>query len=189
MHTLRVTTVNASFLAFCSLSRAVSTPVAEIASPDPKKAPSLIPSAMSISLPQFLRRTPVPALTAALYAMRTRFAALEPIFRAASDYGLVYPWRALAAFAPEEVFSDLIEAVLGAIYIDTNGDLKACMAILRRFGVLEWVETALKNNFQIRHPKEEVDRLAGHKKVRYHVWIEDVDDHDPGPMGELVDAG
>ena len=75
--------------------------------------------------------------TAALYATRTRFAALEPIFRAAFDYGLVYPWRALAAFAPEKVFSDLIEAVLGAIYIDTNGDLKACVAILRRFGVLE----------------------------------------------------
>ena len=130
MHTLRVTTVNASFLAFCSLSRAVSTPVVEIASPDPRKAPSFIPSAMSISLPQFLRRTPVPALTAAPYATRTRFAALEPIFRAAFDYGLVYPWRALAAFAPEKVFGDLIEAVLGAIYIDTNGDLKAFAAAL-----------------------------------------------------------
>ena len=48
--TLRITTVNASFLAFCSLSRAISTPVVlEIATPDPRrKAPSLIPSAMSI---------------------------------------------------------------------------------------------------------------------------------------------
>ena len=71
---------------------------------------------------------------------------------------------------------------------DTNGDLKACMAILRRFRALEWVETALKNSVQIRHPKEEVDRLAGHKKVRYHVWIGDVDDHGPGSMEELVDA-
>ena len=86
---------------------------------------------MSISIPQFLRRTPVAALTAALYATRTRFAALEPTFRAAFAYGLVYPWRALAAFAPEKVFSDLIEAVSGAIYIDTNGNLKVCMAILR----------------------------------------------------------
>ena len=51
--------------------------------------------------------------------------------------------------------------MLGAIYIDTNGDLKAYIAILRRFGVLEWVETALKNNVHIRHPKEEVGRLAG----------------------------
>ena len=112
MHILRVTTVNASFLASCSLSRPVLNPDLEIASPDPRKAPSLIPGAMSISQPQFLRCTPVPALTAALYATRTRFAAIEPIFRAAFDYRLVYPWRALAAFAPENVFGDLIEAVL-----------------------------------------------------------------------------
>ena len=51
------------------------------------------------------------------------------------------------------------------------------------------METALKNNVQIRHPKEEVGRLAGNRKVRYHVWIEEVDDHDRGPMKELVDAG
>ena len=78
---------------------------------------------------------------------------------------------------------------MGAIYIDTNGELKAYIAILRRFGVLEWVETSSKNNVQIRHPKEEVGRLAGNKKVRYHVWIEDVDDHDRELMKELVDAG
>ena len=189
MHTLRVTAVNAAFLAFCSLSRAVSTPVMEIATPDPKKAPSLIPSTRSTSLPQFLRHAPVPALIAALHATRARFTALEPIFHAAFGHGLVYPWRALAAFAPEKVFSDLIEAVLGALYIDTNGDLKACMAMLRRFGVLEWVDTALKNNVQIRHPKEEVGRLAGNQKVRYHVWIGDVDDYNDRPMEGLVDAG
>ena len=52
--------------------------------------------------------------------------------------------------------------------------------------MLERVETSLKNNVQIRLPKEEVGRLAGNKKVRYHVWIEDVDDQ---LMKELVDAG
>lgn len=88
MHTLRVTTVNASFLAFCCLSRAVSTPVVEIASPDPRKAPSLIPSAMSISLPQFLRSTPVPALTAALYATRTQFFVQHLILSVASISGI-----------------------------------------------------------------------------------------------------
>ena len=47
----------------------------------------------------------------------------------------------------------------------------------------------MKNNVQIRHPKKEVRRLAGNKKVRYHVWIEDVDEPDRGPMEEVVDAG
>lgn len=39
MHTLRATAVIASFLAFCSLSRTVSTPDARIAPRDPNEAP------------------------------------------------------------------------------------------------------------------------------------------------------
>ena len=60
-------------------------------------------------------------------------------------------------FAPEKVFSDMIEAVLGAVYIDTGGDLKACDALLRGFGIIDWVETALKKEVQIRHPNNALD--------------------------------
>ncbi|KAL8855412.1 MAG: hypothetical protein Q9178_007950 [Gyalolechia marmorata] len=51
----------------------------------------------------------------ALNATRDRFAALEPVIDAAFGHSLVYPWQAFAAFAPEKVFSDMIEAVLGAV--------------------------------------------------------------------------
>lgn len=78
--------------------------------------------------------------------------------------------------------------MIGAVYIDTTGDLKACDALLRRFGIMEWVETALKKEVQIRHPKEEVGRLARNEKVRYRVWIE-LDDCIAGSIGELVNAG
>ena len=188
MHALRTTAVNASFLAFCSLSRTVSTPVAEIASPDPNEAPSLVPTARPISLSKCLRHAPILALASALSATHTRFAALEPIINAAWSHGLVYPWRAFAAFAPEKVFSDMIEAVLGAVYIDRGGDLRACDALLRRFGITDWVETALKKEVQIRHPKEEVVDLAMNEKVTYRVWIEH-DDCIAGSSGDLVNAG
>ena len=134
MHTLRATAVNASL---------------EIASPDPNEAPLLVPSARPISLPQFLRYAPLPALVSALNATRDRFAALEPAIDAAFGYSLVCPWQAFAAFAPGKIFSDMIEAVLGAVYIDTSGDLKICEALLRRFGILGWVETALKRKARI----------------------------------------
>jgi len=189
MHTLRATAVNASFLAFRSLSRTVSIPIAEIASPDPNEAPLLVPSARPISLPQFLRYAPIPALISALNATRDRFAALEPAIDAAFSHSLVYPWQAFAAFAPEKVFSDMIEAVLGAVYVDTSGDLKICEALLRRFGILGWVETALKREARIWHPKEELGVLARNEKVRYRVWIEKVDDCIAGPVEELVNAG
>ncbi|KAL8698066.1 MAG: hypothetical protein Q9201_006777 [Fulgogasparrea decipioides] len=103
MHTLRATAVNASFLAFRSLSRTVSIPISEIASPDPNAAPLLVPSERPISLPQFLRHAPIPALVSALNATRDRFAALEPAIDAAFGHSLVYPWQAFAAFAPEKV--------------------------------------------------------------------------------------
>ena len=190
MHTLRATAVNASFLAFRSLSRTVSIPIAEITSPDPNEAPVFVPSTKPISLPKFLRHAHIPALASALNATRNRFAALEPAIDAAFDHGLVYPWRAFAAFAPEKVLSDMIEAVLGAVYVDTSGDLEICEALLRRFGILGWVEIALKNEGRIWHPKEELRVLARNEKVRYLVWIEKVDDciavsfGDPANVGE-----
>ena len=78
--------------------------------------------------------------------------------------------------------------MLGAVYIDTGWDLRACDALLRRFGIIDWVETALKKEVQIRHPKEEVGGLAMKKKVRYRVWIEH-DDCIAGSSGGLVNAG
>ena len=187
MHALRTSAVNASFLAFCSLSRTVSTPVAEIAPPAPNEAPSLVPGVRSISLSDFLRYAPIPALISALRATHSRFAALESMIKAALGHALVYPWRAFAAFAPEKVFSDMVEAVLGAVYVDTRGDLNACDALLRGFGIMDWVETALKNEIPIQHPKEEVGILAVNEKVRYQVWIEH-DDCSPGSIGELINA-
>lgn len=110
--------------------------MAETAPPDPNKVPSLVPGIRSTSLPSFLRHAPILAFVSAFNATHTRFAALRPIIDASLSRGLVYPWRAFAAFAPENIFSDMIEAVLGAIYVNTGGDLRACDALLRGFGIM-----------------------------------------------------
>lgn len=117
---------------------------------------------------------------------RTRFAALKPAVDIAFAHSHVYPWRALAAFALEKVFSDLIEATLGAVYIDTSGDLKVCEALLRRFGILGWLEMALKTEANIWHPKEELGFLAKTEKVKYLVWIEEMRDKFTLQAGDLV---
>ncbi len=90
MHTLRVTAVNASFLAFRSLSQTVSILIAEIASSDLNETSLLVLSVRLISLSHFLRCAPILALTSALNATRDRFAALEPAIDAAFSHSLVY---------------------------------------------------------------------------------------------------
>ena len=176
MHTIRATAVNASFLAYRSLAHTIPIVVSKFAPSSPHELPSLVPSARQVSIPSFLRHAPIPALTSALQATRSRFTILASTIDTALSHGSSYPWRALAAFAPEKVFSDLIEAVLGAIYVDTNGDLKACHDMLRKIGIMDWVETALDSEVQIRHPKGEVGRLARNEKVRFQVWVENKSD-------------
>lgn len=91
MHMLRVAAVNVSFLAFRSLLCTISILTANIASPESNKAPSLILSETSTSLPKFLHHAFIPALASALRATRTRFATLEPVIVAAFSRDLVHP--------------------------------------------------------------------------------------------------
>lgn len=128
---LRITTVNASFLAFCSLLRAVSTPVMEIASPDPRKAPSLIPSAMSISLLPSTYACSRPLCYAySLCSFRADFSCsiwLRTCLSVAS----------ISAICAGKGVHWFDRGGVGyTIYIDTNGDLKACMATQAGFS---WV--------------------------------------------------
>ena len=182
MHLLRTAAVNASFLAFCALAHTLTLPIATLTqclTPCRKRdrdqihPVSLSNSTTALSLPLFLRHAPIPALASALRATRTRFDLLHPTIRTALDDNQDYPWRALAAFAPEKLVSDMVESVLGAVYIDTNGDLAVCELVVREFGILGWVEQALNGGGNLLHPKQEVGLMAGQERVKYAVWIEE----------------
>lgn len=49
------------------------------------------------------------------------------------------------------------------------------------------MDTALKEDVQIRHPKEDIGRLAGRESVKYCVWIEN-EDCIVGSSGKSVNA-
>ncbi|KAI9883737.1 MAG: hypothetical protein M1823_004494 [Watsoniomyces obsoletus] len=55
-----------------------------------------------------------------------------------------YPWTALAGLQADKFFSDIVESVLGAIYIDTRGDLGACESFLEKLGVLPYLRRLLR---------------------------------------------
>jgi dsRNA-specific ribonuclease len=181
MHTIRVAAVNGPFLAFCALSHTISIPITSI---DHKPVPSIkgkrskiCPTSFSASarflcLADFLRRAPSNALTSALALTRSRFEILHTTIRSALDKHQAYPWRELEAFAPEKFVSDLIESVLGAVYIDTRGDFDACERVAREFGIIGWVEQTLKKGGKILNPKHELGMMAVKEGVRYEAWAE-----------------
>ncbi|KAF4556245.1 Ribonuclease III domain-containing protein [Elsinoe fawcettii] len=89
--------------------------------------------------------------------------------RQALEEGVEYPWADLTALMPREYkfFSDIIEAILGAIYIDTRGDLTACEKFLERLGVLHYMQIMLERRTIVMNPKERVGILSVEKSVEY----------------------
>lgn len=51
-------------------------------------------------------------------------------------YSKTYPWTLLASIAAPKFFSDIIESVLAAVYIDSGADLATCTKFLERLGLI-----------------------------------------------------
>ncbi|PHH63139.1 hypothetical protein CDD81_6290 [Ophiocordyceps australis] len=108
------------------------------------------------------------ALGAEQIATTRRLEALQEDIVAAMQHGTHYPWALLARLQARKFYSDLFEALIGAIWID-SGSMKACQDLVRRFGVFSYLDRILRDKVNIVHPKEEVGQLAQTKTVTYEV--------------------
>ncbi|ROW03951.1 hypothetical protein VSDG_00803 [Cytospora chrysosperma] len=82
--------------------------------------------------------------------------------------GTHYPWALLARLRAQKFFSDLFEALVGAIWVDSGG-FEACAAFLERAGVLPYLRRMRRDGVHVLHPKEELGRLANSEEVEYEV--------------------
>jgi len=88
--------------------------------------------------------------------------------------GLEYPWADLIALEPPKVFSDIVESVLGAIFIDTRGDLDACETFLENLGLMRLMRQMLDSKMEVMPPKQRLGIAAGNEKVSYKMTREGV---------------
>jgi dsRNA-specific ribonuclease len=200
MHTLRTALVNAHILAFLSFEH-LSTPEARIdmhydlatSTAHPR------PTTERRALWQFMRcgssssssvQQQQHELAAARQAaVRRHEEAREGVWSALRQ-GTRYPWALLVRARAEKFFSDLVESVVGAIYVDVccsaaanttsvggsgageawreeKDPVEACEAFVRRLGLLELLERFLRDGVDCLHPKERLGRLAVADKVEY----------------------
>ena len=81
-------------------------------------------------------------------------------------------WTALATLAPPKFFSDIIESLIGALWIDSHGSLDVCKSFLDLLGWTRYLDFVLEKGGEgLLHPKEEVGRLADQDKVTYQVFV------------------
>ncbi|KAJ5605409.1 Dicer-like protein 2 [Penicillium lagena] len=105
-----------------------------------------------ISLWRFLRFNG-PTIKVSMEACLGRHQPLrEEIWRAlqaAPDY----PWELFTRLHADKFFSDIFESVLGAIFIDSGGNIDICQAFVERIGLLPYLRRLIADKVNVIHPR------------------------------------
>ena len=167
MHTVRTAMVNAAFLAFRMFETTIPQERINITVIDPAiDETASETNVVHVALWQFLRHSS-PQIIACQSAAKARHDKSREALIDAFENGDSYPWHIFAVSEAEKVHSDIVESVLGAIYVDSIGDISECEAFIRKLGILDCLERILRDGVNCTHPKERLGVLAGERKVDY----------------------
>lgn len=89
-----------------------------------------------------------------------RYLALRDDIRAAIWKKNRLPWELLARMAPPKFYSDIVESLVGAVWIDSGGSWKTCEDVLNKMGLLPLLDHLLKTKAHVKHPNVEMTMLA-----------------------------
>jgi dsRNA-specific ribonuclease len=98
-----------------------------------------------------------------------RFEKLGASIRRQLDCSSEYPWLELSMLRPEKFFSDIIESLIGAIYVDSKGSLEKCSTWLDYIGLNKYLRHVLDANIDVVHPRTKVDWKTGSQSTEYKV--------------------
>lgn len=165
LHLIRAALVNANFLGFLCLT--LSTSISRFEAHGNKLLNiSTTDSSRPLYLWQLMRHASPPVLLAQQDCL-ARYETVHTAISSSLIHGNHYPWSALARLEPPKFFSDLVEAILAAIYIDSHGSLSVCEEFLEHLGLMPYLRRVLDNEIAVLHPKEELGQLADQNKVIY----------------------
>jgi dsRNA-specific ribonuclease len=168
LHGVHEALVNSHFLGFCCLRYATEDEVFVVVNDHDAEGlpmPDLQPSTRQLHLYDFMRASSI----FAAYRIKA-VAAFETLRRPIEDalsHGYEYPWCDLVALSPHKFFCDLVESIIGALYIDSGGDLRVCEAFVKRLGILDFMQHMLDHGVKTLSPKERMGIVADQGKVKY----------------------
>jgi dsRNA-specific ribonuclease len=87
----------------------------------------------------------------------TRFQRQERELANALAVGDIFPWAALTSLQAPKFMSDMIESVLGAVFIDSAGSIDTVIKVMRHLGLYQIMERLVLDNVDPQHP---VSRLS-----------------------------
>ncbi|OSD07473.1 P-loop containing nucleoside triphosphate hydrolase protein [Trametes coccinea BRFM310] len=102
-----------------------------------------------------------------------RFQKHGPAIAKALQEDSVYPWAALTSLQAPKFISDMVESVLGAVYVDSMGNLDAVRQVMRSLGLMQIIERVVMDDVDVLHPVSRLAIWAGQqdpqRKVEYKI--------------------
>ena len=71
--------------------------------------------------------------------------------------GTIFPWASLTRLQAPKFFSDMVESIIGATYLDSQGDVPVVRKILHNLGIMPILERVVSDDIDVLHP---VSRLS-----------------------------
>jgi dsRNA-specific ribonuclease len=158
MHAIRTSMANAAFLAFRMFETTVEEEITNKTTFETEK--------VSRALWQFLRHTNYQLLLGRDTALKHHASSRSQILSALQNDAR-FPWHLLSLNDAPKFLSDIVESVIGAIYVDSKGSIEACEVFVRKLGILECLERILTDEVDCLHPKERLGHLASERSVQY----------------------
>nr|WKU84469.1 dicer-like 2 [Erysiphe quercicola]WKW83696.1 dicer-like protein 2 [Erysiphe quercicola] len=174
MHELRTAFVNADLLAFLCIELHANREVFDVKLTSEvshtKDTVTCHKSSRQIPLYCFMRHSCY-AISKIQKITHERFKDLRDEIFNALDTGGEYPWAALCSLKAEKFFSDMIEALLAAVWVD-SGSIDTVVNVIDRMGILKFLRRAILDNIDVEHPKIKLGKLADTETVCYKFHVD-----------------
>jgi dsRNA-specific ribonuclease len=101
-----------------------------------------------------------------------RYAVLHSDITATLREGKTYPWLQLTQLNLDKFLSDMIESLVGAIFVDSEGSFTACESFLERIGLMPYLRRLVSGKVDISHVQMALELLTSVESVQYDVQAE-----------------
>ena len=165
---LRASLVNAHLLGYLNLHFRIVSRLPSVYTNPENGNFSVTTVESHLSLWQFLRHDSSD-LTAAQQECGQRYQRLSIGLQDVIEHGSSYPWESLLALCPAKFYSDMVESIIGAIFVDSGGQLSPCEDFLTRIGFMGYMQRMVNEHIDVIHPRDRLQQLLGSRHMDYSI--------------------
>lgn len=146
LHVTKSSMVHGDFLAFICMSLGLNRKGTVLSNGGLEETEEFLP------LWKFMRHS-IPTLPDKQAKLVERFESLREEIAHELECGQSHPWGLLSRLKAPKHLSDIVESLIGAVWVD-SGSMETCEQVIRRLGIMPCLERLLKDNIWPAHPTE-----------------------------------